>query len=162
MRNDKVRRNRSLQSVLFSVLIFALPAVVATASAQEPPEKKPPVPGPMLAQGIAHYQTPEFTLSLVRSSQTVAALKPKGADGFDFAPGDLLVARSQNGYFHLGDLTLRLRTQDSPDWANYSTAAARAPVRELPASGNVLASSDLSPTLPTDIPLQITRTWFVE
>jgi hypothetical protein len=157
-----VRRNRSLPSVFFSVLIFALPTVVATASAQNPPEKKPPVPGPMLEQGIANYETPEFTLSLVRSSQTVAALKPKGADGFDFTPGDLLVSRSQNGYFHLGDLTLRLRTQASRDWANYSTAAARVPVRELPSSGSVLASSDLARTLPADIPLQITRTWSVE
>src|SRR5215469_18799160 len=162
MRDDKVKRNRSLQRVFFSILlIIALPPTLATA-AQNPQEKKPLVPGPMLAQGIASYETPEFTLSLVRSSQTVAALKPKGADGFDFTPGDLLVARSQNGYFHLGDLTLRIRSQESSDWTNYSTAAARTPVRELPASGNVLASSDLSPTLPTDIPLQITRTWFVE
>jgi len=157
-----VKRNRSLQGVLFSVLIFALPITIATASAQKPQEKKPPVPGPMLEQGIANYETPEFTVSLVRSSQTVAALKPKGTDGFDFTPGDLLVARSQNGYFHLGDLTLRLRTQGSSDWANYSTAAARVPVRELPSSGSVLANSDLAPTLPEDIPLQITRTWSVD
>ena len=157
-----MRRNRSLQSILFSVLLFALPLIVATASAQKPQEKKPPVPGPMLAQGIANYETPEFTLILVRSSQTVAALKPKGADGFDFTPGDLLAERSKDGYYHLGDLTLRLRTPDSGDWANYSTAAARVPVRELPASGSVLASSDLAPTLPGDIPLQITRTWSVE
>ena len=75
-----------------------------------------------------NYDTPDFTLSLVRSSQTVAALKPKGADGFDFTPGDLLTERSQNGYFHLGDITLRLRTEDSANWTNYSTAAARMPV----------------------------------
>ena len=115
----------------------------------------------MLSQGIADYDTPDFTLRLVRSSQTVAALKPKGADGFDFTPGDLLTARSQDGYFHLGDLTLRLRTGDSGSWANYSTAAARSPVRELPAPAGVLALADLSPTLPSDIPLQITRTWAV-
>src|SRR5215471_12367951 len=141
MRNDQVRRSRSLQNILFSVLIFALPAIVATASAQEPEEKKPPVPGPMLEQGIANYETPEFTLSLVRSSQTVAALKPKGADGFDFTPGDLLIARSQNGYFHLGDLTLRVRTKNSGEWANYSTADMRSPVSALPSSGDVLAIS---------------------
>lgn len=157
-----MRRNRSLQSVFFSILIFALPITVATALAQKPEEKKPPVPGPMLQQGIANYETPECTLRLVRSSQTVAALKPKGAQGFAFTPGDLLVARSQNGYFHLGDLTLRLRAQGSGDWANYSTAAARVPVKALPSSGSVLSSSDLAPTLPADIPLQITRTWSVE
>jgi Family of unknown function (DUF5695) len=116
----------------------------------------------MLDKGIQDYNTPDFTLSLVRSSQTVAALKPKGADSFDFAPEDLLVARSQNGYFHLGDLTVRLRIGKSGDWANYSTATTRVPVRALPATGNMLAAADLNPTLPADIPLQITRTWLVE
>ena len=116
----------------------------------------------MLHQGIQSYDTPDFTLSLVRSSQTVAALRPRSSQEFDFTPGDLLVARSQNGYFHLGDITLRLRTENSGEWLNYSTAAARAPVRELPASGNLLASADLSPTLAGDIPLEITRTWSVE
>ncbi|MGA9978282.1 MAG: DUF5695 domain-containing protein [Candidatus Sulfotelmatobacter sp.] len=130
--------------------------------AQRAAAKPAPTPGPMLDQGIVNYDTPDFTLSLVRSSQTVAALKPKGADGFDFTPGDLLSARSRNGYFHLGDITLRLRSGDSGDWANFSTAAARMPVRALPASENVLSAADLAPTLPADIPLRITRTWAVD
>src|SRR5580704_9598925 len=109
----------------------------------------------MLEQGTVNFDTPDFTLSLVRSSQTVAALKPKGADGFDFTPGDLLVARSQNGYFHLGDITLRLRTADSAAWKSYSTATARTPVHPLPASANVLAAADLTLTLPADTPLKI-------
>ena len=90
----------SLQQILFLILLLALPATFETAAAQDAQAKKAPVPGPMLDQGTVDYETPEFTLSLVRSSQTVAALKPKGGDGFDFTPGDLLVARSQNGYFH--------------------------------------------------------------
>jgi Family of unknown function (DUF5695) len=155
-----VNRVRLINGILPLILLVA--AISGIAYSQNTPQKKPPVPGPMLDQGVVNYDTPDFTLSLVRSSQTVAALKPKGADAFDFTPGDLLVARSQNGYFHLGDLTLRVRLQDSSDWSNYSTAAARMPVRDLPTSGNVLASADLSPTLPTDIPLQITRTWSVE
>ena len=56
----------------------------------------------MLNQGTVDYVTPDFTLSLARSSQTVAALKPKRADGFDLTPGDLLTERSHVGYFHLG------------------------------------------------------------
>jgi hypothetical protein len=151
----------SLRGILLSALLFALPLLL-TAAAQNPREKKPPTPGPMLEQGTVDFETPDFTLSLVRSSQTVAALKPKGGKGFDFTPGDLLIARSQNGFFHLGDLTVRLRSQGSTDWNNYSTAADRKPVRELAHSGSILASSDLSPTLPADIPLQITRTWSVE
>ena len=108
-----------------SILLLIVCLMSTGALAQKAGDKAPPVPGPMLNQGLVNYDTPEFTLSLVRSSQTVAALKPKGADGFDFTPGDLLAERSQNGYFHLGDLTLRLRTEDSPNWTNYSTASTR-------------------------------------
>ncbi len=146
-----------------SFLVVSMMCAISTnAVAQRAPDKPAPIPGPMLDQGIVNYDTPDFTLSLVRSSQTVAALKPKGADGFDFTPGDLLNQRSQNGYFHLGDITLRVRTGDSSDWKNYSTAAARSAVRGLPASANVLAAAELAPTLPADIPLRITRTWAVE
>jgi hypothetical protein len=143
------------------ILIFILCFTIFSL-AQKRGAKPAPKPGPMLNQGIVDYDTPDFTLSLVRSSQTVAALKPKGGDGFDFTPGGLLTERSQNGYFHLGDLTLRLRTEESEAWANYSTAAERAPVKPMPASPNSLASADLAPTLPADIPLQIIRTWAIE
>jgi len=116
----------------------------------------------MLTQGYLTLNTPDFTLKLVRSSQTVAALQPKDANGFDFTPGDLLVARSQNGYYHLGDLDLRLRVNGTGDWTGYSTALARQPVTALPASGNILAAADLAPTLPPEIPLKIIRTWALE
>ncbi len=124
--------------------------------------KAPPAPGPMLDDGIQTLETPQFTLKLVRSSQTVAALLPRGADGFDFTPGDRLVARSQDGYYHLGDLDLRLRTGNSGAWQNYSTALARKPVKALPAAAGNLASADLAPTLPAEIPLDIVRTWALE
>ena len=79
----------------------------------------------MLDDGTIDFDTPDFTLTLARSSQTAASLTPKGAPGFDFTPGDLLVARSQNGYHHLGDLELRVR-RIGGDWKSYSTAVARA------------------------------------
>src|SRR5215475_8483917 len=148
---------------IFLLLILILsPFENAQDQAAKRDEKKPPTPGAMLAQGTVDFDTPEFTLTLVRSSQTVAALKPKGTDNFDFTPGDLLVARSQDRYFHLGDITLRLRSGKSGSWKNYSTAATRQPVNPLPSSPGALASADLAPTLPSDIPLHITRTWAVE
>ena len=36
------------------------------------------------------------------------------------------------------------------------------PVTALPTSKDVLAAADLAPTLPSNIPLQITRTWALE
>lgn len=139
----------------------ALLLLCAVAWAQMP-HKPAPSPGPMLDQGIVTLDTPQFTLKLVRSSQTVAALLPKGEDGFDFTPGDLLVERTRDGYYHLGDLDLRLRVGSSGTWQGYSTALHREPVTALPVSGDVLAAADLAPTLPADIPLKITRTWALE
>ncbi|HEY6339153.1 MAG TPA: DUF5695 domain-containing protein [Candidatus Sulfotelmatobacter sp.] len=157
-----MKLTRIARGAIFLFVVSIACAMSTAAAAQRTGDKPAPTPGPMLGPGIANYDTPDFTLSLVVSSQTVAALKPKGADGFDFTPGDLLTERSQNGYFHLGDITLRLRAVDSATWANYSTAAVRTPVRVLPAAANVLAAADLAPTLPPDIPLRITRTWSVE
>ena len=116
----------------------------------------------MLDQGFLTLDTPQFTLKLVRSSQTVAALLPNGANGFDFTPGDILTERSTDGYYHLGDIDLRLRSAPGDAWTSYSTAFARKPVVPLPTAAGVLAAADLAPTLPRDIPLQITRIWTVE
>jgi hypothetical protein len=138
-----------------------LGAATSTPVAQA--SKKPvPVPGQMLEQGTISLDTPDFELTLVRSSQTVAALRPKRADRFDFTPGDLLVERSQNGYYHLGDLDLRLRVGGAGEWMNYSTAHARTPLAALPVSPTSIAAADLTPTLPADVPLRITRTWMVD
>jgi len=143
-------------------VLLAGPVLLWLGMAQQPEKKEPPKPGPMLEQGYLDLDTPAFSVRLVRSSQTIASLKPKGAGDFDFTPGDLLVERSQNGYYHLGDIDLRLRAGNSGEWKSYSTALARTPVSAEPTSGDVLAAADLAPTLPADIPLQITRSWELE
>ncbi len=148
------------QSARRLVLAWAGLALISLAAAQT--AKQPPQPGPMLQQGIEHLQSPDFHLDLVRSSQTVAALKPKSAADFDFTPGDWLERRSTDGYYHLGDIDLRLRIGSSGPWQSYSTAYHREAVKPLPVQGDDLASADLSPTLPAGIPLDIVRTWRVE
>jgi hypothetical protein len=115
-----------------------------------------------LDQGFLEFNTPDFNLKLVKASQTVAALSPKGADGFDFTPADQLEHRAGNDFYQLGDLTFRLRQDNAGEWESYSTAAERKPVLALPVAGNVLAAADLTPTLPADCPLQITRTWSLD
>ncbi len=153
------RRTRIFAVLIALCLAGAAYAVVQTQRAQK---KKSPTPGPMLEQGYVELQTPAFSLRLVKSSQTVASLKPKREENFDFTPGDLLVERSKNGYYHLGDIDLRLRTGNSGEWKNYSTALARRAVIALPTTDQILAAADLAPTMPGDIPVQVIRSWGLE
>src|ERR1700746_145549 len=104
--------------LVVGVLLFGSVTLWALLVRQR--QKEPATPGPMLEQGYLDLDTPAFSLRLVRSSQTVAALKPNGAGDFDFTPGDLLVERSRDGYYHLGDLDLRLRPGTSGEWERYS------------------------------------------
>jgi hypothetical protein len=128
-------------------------------SAQRPPQGDT-VPTLGLEHGTATFEAPELRLELVRASQTVAGLRTRDSLAFDYTPSDWLERRAANGYFHLGDVTIRLRSGDGP-WERFSTAEARSPVRPLPATGRVLAAADLAPTLPTGIPLEVRRYWDV-
>ena len=57
-----------------------------------------PAPTLGLEQGTLDFETKDFTLKLVKTSQTVAALQPKGAGGFDFTPADRLANRSADRF----------------------------------------------------------------
>ncbi len=131
---------------------FTLKLVTAsqTIAALEPKDVPTYTPTPRPARGGRAGQ----------AGQTPAVPpEPTGPLTFDFTPGDRLAARAADGYNHLGDITMRLRTGSSGAWANYASATARKPVTALPASGTTLASADLSATLPDDIPVKVTRTW---
>jgi hypothetical protein len=114
------------------------------------------------ASGTINVETAEFCVSLDKTSQTVAGLKPKGVSGFDFTPADLLSQRSGAGYFQLGDLTLRVRIGTSAAWQNVTTSSSRTQVTAQAASGDVLAAADLSPALPSGFPLSVSRSWVKE
>lgn len=107
-------------------------------------------------QGFLNLNTKYFELKLLKSSQTVAALSPVSDKTFDFTPGERLSVRDKDGLYQLGDINLRIKAADG-SWKSYSTAAKRASVSALSASGNVLAAADLSNTLPTEIPVTIKR-----
>lgn len=140
---------------------FVSVRAVARGTIQVPPRQSAPATLG-LEQGTLDFDTPDFTLKLVKASQTIAALQPKGAGNFDFTPADRLPNRAANGYHHLGDLTLRVRKGDSGAWMSASTADLRAPIQTLPASGQTLATADLSPTLPPTLPLQVVRSWTLD
>src|SRR4051794_12786819 len=102
------------ERLLTIILLFAV-----TAAAQVPrrgPRELPDALG--LEQGTVDVDLPDLTLKLVRSSLTVAALQPKGQGRFDFVPSDRLRQRAGNGYHHLGDLILRVRTAGG-EWKDY-------------------------------------------
>src|SRR5438128_1330838 len=145
------------------VILIAVGLLAVQLSHAQQPSPTPPLPPTLgLDQGYLEFDTPDFKLKLVKASQTLAALQPKSADGFDFTPADRLERRAANGYHHLGDLTLRVRAGSSGSWQKYDTADARKPIQSLTASGQTLAAADLAPTLPADIPLQIIRSWSIE
>ena len=163
-KRSKVRLFRVPRSVLVAVLAMA---AQPAAFGQWHPAGRDARLGPMLDDGLVGYQTPDFVLKLVRSSGTVASLEPGNQDQiaqepFDFVPSELLAARSTDGYYHLGDLDLRLREVGTETWRGYSTALERHPVTALSPATGELAREYLKPTLPADFPLQLTRTWAVE
>ncbi|HEU4933619.1 MAG TPA: DUF5695 domain-containing protein [Pyrinomonadaceae bacterium] len=147
-RRRNVRR-RSVRLALLCVLLCAFAPLREKTSASND-------------QAFLEFDTPDFRLRLVKTSQTVAALEPKTTPGFDFTPGDRLERRAANLYHHLGDLTLRVRIGNSGTWQKYDTAESRQPVEPMTPSGPTLAVANLSPTLPAGIPLEIKRSWIIE
>ncbi|KAF6821992.1 hypothetical protein CMUS01_11262 [Colletotrichum musicola] len=112
-----------------------------------------------LSNGYITLATRNFNLQLVRNAQVLASLKPAG-DAFDFLPFDYLSRRARNGQYHWGDVTFRYRTAGSTgSWTNGDSSAARQPVTTLTPGSGVLAASRMSPTLPGNSPLNITREW---
>ena len=114
-----------------------------------------------LENGFIETETEGFNLKFVKESQTLAALQPKGGDGFDFTPADRLNARKGNRLYHLGDINLRVRIIDTQEWKRYSSALERKPVKALTVSSgrNILAAADITATFADDIPLKIERYW---
>jgi len=144
-------------------LAVDLPGTLSQAQNGRPQNQGPPPPATLgLERGYDEFSTPDFNLKLVKASQTVAALQPKSANGFDFTPNDRLERRASDGFHHLGDLTFRVRSASGDPWKSYDTATARKPVSPVTVSAPALAAADLTPTLPADNPLQIIRSWTVQ
>ncbi|KAG6911266.1 hypothetical protein DXG01_002104 [Tephrocybe rancida] len=114
-----------------------------------------------LANGFLNLTSPNFSVQLVKDSQTLYSLRPSGSS-FDFIPGDMMTKRQSNGQYHLGDVTFRVRKVGSTAWISGDTSTARHPVTAITASGTTLAAANLAPTLPSTSLLSITRRWVVQ
>jgi hypothetical protein len=139
-----------------AVLLFI---VYGKAIAQNPWDnlaKKPSTLG--IEKGFINVTSSAFHVKLLKSSQTLVALKPVTDTAFNFSPEKFLKMRSSDGAYQLGDLNLKIRVNEG-EWKKYSTAFKRGEVTALPASGKVFAASNLANTLPSDIPVSIERYW---
>ncbi|KAF8167585.1 hypothetical protein B0H34DRAFT_23059 [Crassisporium funariophilum] len=116
-----------------------------------------------LADGFLSFNTSTFAVQLVKDSQTLYSLKPRASgSAFDFIPADKMSLRQSNGNYHLGDVTFRVRKSGSTTWVNGDTSSSRRPVTALPAVAPVLAAANLSPTLPSNSLISITREWVLQ
>ncbi len=115
-----------------------------------------------LSNGVSSFNTPTFSLALVNDSQTAFSLRPhNGSNVFDFIPYDVMSKRDSNGQYHLGDVTFRARIVGTSAWLSGDSSESRTKVTGLPAIGTTIAAADLSPTLPDNALLNITRRWAV-
>ena len=110
-------------------------------------------------QSVLTFGLPDFNLELVKSSHTVAGLHPVSEPEFDFTPGELLAKRNKAGFYHLGDINFRVKTEGASDWTAFSSAASRKNVTTVePKNDSQLAVSDLSGIFENS-PVQVLRYW---
>ena len=99
-----------------------------------------------------------FLLRLDPVSQTARGLSPVSTPDFDFLPIGRAAERAGNGYNHLGDIHLKLRS-GSGAWRDFSSSRQRVPVRALPASPGTMAAADITASMGAGLPLRIVREW---
>ena len=113
-----------------------------------------------LSGRVIEFNTSTFSVQLVNESQTLYFLQAlSGNASSSFIPTDQMTLRQYNGNYHLGDITFRARSVGSTTWTSGDTSVSRRPVTPLNVSGSTLAAANLSPTLPSNALLDITRRW---
>ncbi len=147
-------------SISAALLFLAIWSPSDLVARQRGNRRDPGSPTLGIEKGTAEYKTPLFQLVLLNSTQTVASLKTNDDSPFDFTPGDRLKERDKNGFYHLGDITLGLRSGNDTRWTYYSTSKARVDIEPLKSDDpDVLSAADLAKTLPAEIPTRIIRYW---
>lgn len=133
---------------LLPAICLTAPAMLTAASAPTPPA----------APAVDRHAVGAFDLALRRDTQTLASLSPRAAAGFDFVPANRAGERKGDGYNHVGDVHLRLRT-DGGAWQDYASSRQRRPIKPLATAGAVFARADITATMGAGIPLTVERSW---
>jgi hypothetical protein len=151
-------RKKTYRLTAILVLIVFVCSIHLQAQNRNQRDLGPPALG--IEKGTVAFTTSLFKLELLNSSQTVSALRANDRELFDYSPGDRLKERDKNGFYHLGDITLGIRSGETTDWTYFSSSRFRVDVDALKSDKpNILAAADLSKSFPPDLPLQIIRYW---
>ncbi|OAN66532.1 DUF5695 domain-containing protein [Sphingomonas sp. TDK1] len=147
---------RSARLILAAAALAGVSSLPFSAplSAQEQQAPKPVYP-PIRTTAL---RVGGFLLELRSDTGTLARLSPAAEPAFDFVPGAREAERQGDGYNHIGDINLRLRTAGG-DWRDFASARARRPIRSLPAAPGVLAAADISASMGEGMPLRVERRW---
>ncbi len=139
-------------ALLLAGTSMAIPTPRAALAQEQQPAKRvyPPI-------AETPIRTPSFDLALRSDTQTLSRLSPTGDATFDFTPGAREAERAGDGYVHIGDINLRLRTPGGA-WTDFASAHDRQPIRLLPAGGSVLAAADITASLGAS-PIRVERRW---
>jgi hypothetical protein len=84
MRNSALRFG--IAAMIGLVTFGAAGSLVAQQAAGQQQQAPPPPPTLGLEQGLLEFDTPDFTLKLVKASQTIAAMQPKGVATYTPTP----------------------------------------------------------------------------
>lgn len=125
----------TVRTALILIVVLSLPSFALGQAGI--PARQDLLKGPATTHFLGQL---DLTLSDV--AQTALALRASDT-GFDYTPGDWTSLRSDSGYYHLGDFTLRTRVARA-DWRSFSSVDAREAVELVEPSGQEIAVSDLS------------------
>ncbi|MBN2970738.1 hypothetical protein JW805_01740 [Roseomonas aeriglobus] len=145
--------NRLLGIALSFGALTVSGAVATVGWSQEQPKTKPSYPP---IQTVRH-DVGALRVDLRRDTGTVARLSPAGEANFDFTPSGREAERQGDGYVHLGDINIRLRTPGG-EWQDFASSRARRPIRALPVARGEFAAADITASL-GNIPLSVERRW---
>lgn len=144
-----------LVALALALASTVLPLGATCAADESAPSQPAPAYPPIQTTPL---RTPTFDLALRTDTQTLAHLSPLGTTGFDFVPAGREAERAGDGYVHIGDIHVRLRTPGG-DWRDFSSAHARRPIAALPGGQGVLAAADITASLGAGLPLRVERRW---
>ncbi len=154
------RVNLRIASMSLIALPIALAPAIAPVTAQEAP---PPAAAKPVYPPIEQFarKTRDFDLALRSDTQTLVKLAPQGSSGFDFVPSGRAAERAADGFVHIGDIHVRLRTNGG-GWQDFSSAHARKQIIPLAGGSGILAAADITPSMGNGIPIRIERRWVDE